>query len=432
VANFLKSYTLTLVYDKWESEQIPALKRYAAGKAGATLRPDSNVTQQFGAACTALFDCSAALLWHAIQAALGNAKPQPHGKAKPVTPLATHREFEKLVKGGKHVHMGTPPVMLIDYFELDENDEDYDPKVARELDKEISESEFKIVRHLLLQGHAPDAVEAALREFGPALNTRKRDRAATYTAETVQRAIADKQLKKWRAEHQSAQSQAQSVADSGTSWLDFWRRSVAYDYWSCRMLRHSGRRSNWLLDLTNTMAFCLVLGWADYALTLYHDVAERLERKAFEDYDAGKKPFFQRRTQYFILRLIADWQGLTAPPMPPQADDEPLFAALLAQWRSPNVEALVLLLLAACDRHTQLVIVRKDSPDFDTGGELTYLPFEILAVFRLRAMLSLPNPKLDHPLMATTLGALPPVTEPYSDALLEDVLRQARMEFAEL
>jgi hypothetical protein len=39
-----------------------------------------------------------------------------------------------------------------------------------------------------------------------------------------------------------------------------------------------------------------------------------------------------RRTQYFLLRLIADWQGWPAPKLPRQADDEPLFAALPARW----------------------------------------------------------------------------------------------------
>ena len=129
-------------------------------------------------------------------------------------------------------------------------------------------------------------------------------------------------------------------------------------------------------------------------------------RVGFPDYDDKKKPFFQRRTQLFLLRLIADWQGIAPPPMPRQVDDEPLFAALLAHWRSPDRDALTPLLLAACGRHTHLVMIYKDSPDFGTSGNLVYIPFEILAVLRLRQMHGLINPQLDHPLMATRMGVL--------------------------
>jgi hypothetical protein len=66
----------------------------------------------------------------------------------------------------------------------------------------------------------------------------------------------------------------------------------------------------------------------------------------------------------------------------------------------------------------------------DVGA--TYYPFEILAVLRLRVLHGLKNPPLDHPLMSTPLGALPEVTEPYTDELLENVLKQARLEFQDL
>jgi hypothetical protein len=60
------------------------------------------------------------------------------------------------------------------------------------------------------------------------------------------------------------------------------------------------------------------------------------------------------------------------------------------------------------------------------------VPFEILAVLCVREILGLPNPALDHPLMAAAFGTLPGPSEPYRDALLDGVIRQARAEFAEL
>jgi len=431
IANYLKGYPL--FQSNWNSEQIPALKRYAAGKAGKTLRPDGKATIQFRAASLNLLLCSKALLWHAVQAALGTAKPQAQRVAKSVTAAATLKGFEKLVANGKHVHMGTPPAMLVDYFELEKDDPDYDPKIVRELDQEISAAEFAIVCHLLLEGHAPDAIEAALKASAPALATRKGKRAAAYAKETLLRAMADKDLKKWAAKRAAAQKDAQKLADSGTDWLDFWRRSVAYGYGSCRMMQHSGGLQCWILEVANTAACCLALGWTDRAVMLFRQLAEGIARGAFGDYDTKKtKPFFQRRTQFFLLRMVAEWQGIPLPPLPPQADDEPLFSALLSHWRAPDAAALAPLLLAACDRHTHLVLIRKDSPDFHTDGALTYVPFEILAVLRIREILGLPNPALDHPLMATAFGTLPGPSAPYRDALLDGVIRQARAEFAEL
>ena len=407
VANYLKSYTLGMWATKWSSDLIPSLEAYGRGDAGRTLRPDG-VTVQFANAAMNLHHCAQALQWHAVQAALGNQKPQARGKAKSVTAAATRREFERLIRNGKHIHSQIWPPYVEQYF--DRTNKNYHAKFAAELDAEVSEGEFRIVRHLQLAGHAPEALEACLLEFGPALVERKGKKAKAYAAETLARVTKDKEFKQWTAELKAEQKNVQDIAGSGTPWLDFWRRSVAYEYAWLRMARHSGGLVYWLINVVNTAAFCLVLGWTERAMTLFHQYVEGLYSTGFTDFDKAKKPYSQRRTQFFLLRLIADWQGIAAPPMPPQADDEPLFAALLAHWRSPDPNAIAPLLLAACDRHTHLAMIRKDSPDFHTHGDLAYIPFEILAVLRLRQMLGLTNPQLDHPLMATPLGTLPPVT----------------------
>ncbi|HZP67231.1 MAG TPA: hypothetical protein VFB32_13090 [Rudaea sp.] len=429
VANYLKSYKLGMWEAKWSIDLIPALEAYGRGDAGHTLRPDGKVTQQFSDAAENLHRCAGALRWHAVQAALGNKKPQARGKAKPVTTAATRREFQRLIKNGKHLHSQIWPQNMEQYF--DPTNDNYVPKFAAELDAEVSEGEYKIVRHLQHVGHAPETLEACLLEFGPALVLRKGDKAQPYAAETVARVANDEEFKRWATTVKAEQTNAEDVAASGTPWLDFWRRSVAYNYVWLRMAR--GGDHVWLMDVVDTAAFCLVLGWNERAMTLFHHYAERLHSKGFTDFDKKrKKPYFQRRTQFFLLRLIADWQGIAGPPMPPQADDEPLFTALLAHWRTPDADAIAPLLLAACDRHTHLVMIGKDSPDFHTWGDLTYIPFEILAVLRLRQTLGLSNPQLDHPLMATPLGSLPPIAEPYSDELLDAVLARARAELADV
>jgi hypothetical protein len=290
------------------------LERYAAGTAGKTLRPDGKVTVQFYAASLNLLQCSKALLWHAVQAALGNAKSLAHGAPKPVTEAATRRAFEKLVRKSRYMHVSWPPDVERHF---DRRDRRYDAAVVKKLDGTVSEGEFMIARHLLFEGHALKAVVAAMLDFGPALAQRKGKRAAAYTAQTLARAAADKDLEKWTAERAAAQKNAQALADSGSDWLQFWRRSVAYAYWACRMTKHSGGLHSWILNIGNTAACCLALGWTDRAV-------------------------------------------------------------------------------------------------------------------RVREILGLPNPVLDHPLMTTALGTLPPASKPYSDKLLDGMVAQAREEFAEL
>jgi hypothetical protein len=73
---------------------------------------------------------------------------------------------------------------------------------------------------------------------------------------------------------------------------------------------------------------------------------------------------------------------------------ETLFAALLAQWQTPDADALAPLLLAACDRHTHQAS-KTDEP-LKSGD--TYYPFEVLAVLRLRLQRGLTNPLLEHSL----------------------------------
>jgi hypothetical protein len=113
--------------------------------------------------------------------------------------------------------------------------------------------------------------------------------------------------------------------------------------------------------------------------------------------------------------------------------DEPVFEALLAQWRTPDAEVLAPLLLAACDRHTYQARYDSDSKCYDLSkGVWWYDPFEIHSVLRLRLRLGLSNPVLDHPLLSTPLGVLPPETPPYCDGLLAAVLAQGRREMPDL
>lgn len=173
------------------------------------------------------------------------------------------------------------------------------------------------------------------------------------------------------------------------------------------------------------LAVMALLGWRDatvYQGYLAHAALNRnyqLELQYREEH---------RRAQAFMLRLFADWVGDVSHAWPDYAYDEPIYETLLQYWRTPNPDDLVPCLLAACDRHTHQT--QKDSLkkffDFRNVG-LTRTPIEILLLFRLREWEGLENPILDHPLMASPFGKLPPEQPiPPLDDLMSAVLKRAR------
>ena len=228
------------------------------------------------------------------------------------------------------------------------------------------------------------------------------------------------------------------------AWLGVWRQAAGYDYGAaraefavheavlCQYGTTEGRHTLFLQRIGRTIGICLSLGWTELAV----DIAQRTNtalsnRRQFND--AGDR-YGRRRTQHFVLRLVDDWKEW---PVVQQAEncasafDEPLFNALIANWRSSDPELLEFLLLAACDRHTHQSRVDSHSRwefyDFSRHADW-YCPYEILSVLRLRAILELPNPTLDHCLMATAWGVLPAVTSAYTDPLLDGVLERMRQE----
>jgi hypothetical protein len=81
-----------------------------------------------------------------------------------------------------------------------------------------------------------------------------------------------------------------------------------------------------------------------------------------------------------------------------------------------------------CDLHaTHSRSARRGRNDFVRGIGVMFVlfPVEILGILRLRRDVGLPNPSLDHPLMATPLGALPTRAEAAPDELLQRVLARA-------
>ena len=220
-----------------------------------------------------------------------------------------------------------------------------------------------------------------------------------------------------------------------SDWLHWWKMSVAYGYWFTRVVRFKqeifiakNNSTKWMY-LQDTVAFlgdCLALGWLDWAVDLARVVNWGLDHTAFGDQDEEH----HRRIQYFVFRLVADWQGWPARTYPDFVRDIPAYNDLLGNWRDPDPAAITPALIAACDRHTHQARY-SENREYDLPDDgLTYDPFEILAVLRLRQLAGLENPVLDHPLMNTPLGKLhEPVPPVYTDELLEKVIEKMQQMF---
>jgi hypothetical protein len=180
-----------------------------------------------------------------------------------------------------------------------------------------------------------------------------------------------------------------------------------------------------------TLGNCLALGWLEEAKTLARRMNTGLDHGWFFD---GTCNTIQRRTQHFVLRLVANWQGWPERTELPCVYDVPVFNALIEQWRTPDVQALCGLLLQTLDRHAEQT--QSDNDDIClyrdcNGPDQIYNPMEVLSVLRLREELGLPNPDMPkHPVTDTPLGrALLPASPFPKDELLERVLARVRREY---
>jgi hypothetical protein len=186
------------------------------------------------------------------------------------------------------------------------------------------------------------------------------------------------------------------------------------------------RSMNWEL-MTEAMATAFVLG--------------RTEEGIYQGYltHAALNQTYQLQLSYeerhrcglaFMLRLFADWRGNVSHAWPEYAYGEPIYEALLEQWREPDPEALRPWLLLACDRHTHQSQFDTDSVFYDFSS-FPRIPLEILFLFRLREIVGLKNPHVEHPLMDAPFDQLPSTQLPYTpDEFVIGTLARVRKDWS--
>jgi hypothetical protein len=193
-------------------------------------------------------------------------------------------------------------------------------------------------------------------------------------------------------------------------------------------IRHPGRvLQRMSFSQFSFTALGLVIGRHEEALRL-----ARLQLAAF------RKQYYNlilaRPISAFIARILADYLG--EPPVGVRGDPphllkgeipaDPVMQGLFNEWRAPDPEVLLPHCIAACDIHTHQAITGANSYRLEFGnGNWTRIPIAVLLVFKLRILLGLGNPQIDHPLMNSALGKLPSETDYKPDELVESV--RARM-----
>jgi hypothetical protein len=209
---------------------------------------------------------------------------------------------------------------------------------------------------------------------------------------------------------------------SGVSNLDGWRKSLAYDVyqitWICRWWDLSGGPVNGagLYEVGLPLTHMLALGWTKQAILFGNEQLPRVASGYFSYFDSGSKG----RVGKFIFRLFADWQGVPLD-LKTDAADIAEYRVVLDCWRDDRTERLIPALLACCDWHLDQTNNNTNNTTYEFTGTFAFAyPIEILAVLRLRELIGLENPKLDHPLMNSPLGVLPPPQPWYTDELLDN------------
>jgi hypothetical protein len=166
-------------------------------------------------------------------------------------------------------------------------------------------------------------------------------------------------------------------------------------------------------------ALGVVLGCTDKALGL--------ARAQIEAYRRGYYPRSQLSIMNFMWRLLADYLSEPIQVLDDHPETLPICQRLFEVWRQEDPAVIASACLDMCNLHTHRCMHnRDDSNDPDFRNNLwTRTPIEVLLLFKLRSLLGLANPQVEHPLMASPLFDFPEGVDCNPTGMLAEV--HARM-----
>lgn len=179
--------------------------------------------------------------------------------------------------------------------------------------------------------------------------------------------------------------------------------------------------------ITNSMAYCFMLGWIEQAIYQGYLVHAALN----QDHQLCRYGVSHKHAHTFMLRLFADWRGDVSHPFLEWAYEVPLYEGLLERWRDPDPEAIKPWLQLACEYHAHEAKQDSSRNFYDFGDfRIMRTPLEIHMILRLRELEGLQNPRIEHELMAPPFDVLmPPQPVLPPDELMLETLKRVREEW---
>lgn len=195
-----------------------------------------------------------------------------------------------------------------------------------------------------------------------------------------------------------------------------------------------GNKIGNLDQYTKDAAIAINMGLLDLSQKYYHFILEAL-KQGYGIEDGHNNPFWANSLRYsaMIITIFSDWLGLPKPDLEKHAlPKDPVWMHYAYHWREPDLEKFKEIVLQVCDVHIERIAITDkefDSQEFDFNSPYEALyPVEILFVLRLREMIGLTNPEIDHPLMNTPYAHITENVsiESFNDPLLNNFLHEVR------
>jgi len=208
------------------------------------------------------------------------------------------------------------------------------------------------------------------------------------------------------------------LAGDVQGWADL-EKVLTYHWWNIRIAGYGS-----IYDASAAAAHAVIFGEERMAEWMIQKMVRASYDKSLHN------SWYAYSFPPFLIQLWAVRKGIAAPELGPIENAGPgVYRRVLEAWNDPV--ALAPALFHACDYHLEQTIDRGDSTKEFHFPPYNILPVDILAIIRVRDLLGLPTPEMDHPLMQTPVAKPPPIDElpkHPQDALLEAVIAKARQQ----